>query len=69
MSYMKSEMKRMFMKSYFSYMKYAFPNNEIHPITCKPNDICLTPYLLTSLIDMLDTFVVMGEYYYYHMRY
>lgn len=58
----KKEIIRMFMKSSDSYMKYAYPYNEIHPITCKANDFHLTPLKITTLIDMLDTFVVMGKY-------
>lgn len=58
----KKEIIRMFMKSSDSYMKYAYPHNEIHPITCKANDFHLTPLTITTLIDMLDTFVIMGKY-------
>ena len=64
--------KEMFYHAYDSYMNHAFPHDEIMPATCKPRirgvspsrghiDEVLGRYMLT-LIDSLDTLIVMEEY-------
>ncbi|KAK0404440.1 hypothetical protein QR680_017456 [Steinernema hermaphroditum] len=62
----------MFMHGYNSYMTYAFPHDELMPLSCKgrvrgvtPNrgdvDDAMGNFSLT-LVDTLDTLVVVGEY-------
>ncbi|KAI6238777.1 Alpha-1,2-Mannosidase [Aphelenchoides fujianensis] len=62
----------MFMHAYKSYMQLAFPHDELRPLSCKPRIRGVTPsrgdvddslgnFSLT-LIDSMDTLVVMGEY-------
>lgn len=69
---MLEETKRMFRFGYDAYMKYAFPLDELDPIHCKgrgpdydnPSNInindVLGDYSLT-LVDVLDTLVIMGN--------
>ncbi|KAL1434838.1 hypothetical protein MTO96_001727 [Rhipicephalus appendiculatus] len=69
---MVEEAKRMFQFGYDSYMKYAFPKDELNPIYCtgrgpdydNPSNInindVLGDYSLT-LVDSLDTLAVMGN--------
>jgi mannosidase alpha-like ER degradation enhancer 3 len=62
----------MFMHAYGGYMEYAFPHDELMPISCKPRIRGVTPsrgdvddslgnFSLT-LVDALDTLAVVGEY-------
>ncbi|KAF2358886.1 Glycoside hydrolase family 47 [Trinorchestia longiramus] len=51
--------KRMFYHAYDGYMKYAFPYDELRPITCDGHDTWGS-YSLT-LIDALDTLAIMGN--------
>uniref|UniRef100_A0A7E4VE18 alpha-1,2-Mannosidase n=1 Tax=Panagrellus redivivus TaxID=6233 RepID=A0A7E4VE18_PANRE len=68
---LKAKVKEMFMHGYGNYMKFAFPHDEILPIACTPRirdvtvsrgdvDDILGNFSLT-LIDSLDTLVVLGE--------
>jgi len=66
----REEVRQMFLHSWESYMKNAFPADELRPISCSPRhrndsdrgtlDHSLGGYALT-LIDGLDTLAVMGE--------
>lgn len=42
-------------------MKYAFPSNEIDPITCKPNNVDFVPIQALTLIESLDTLIVLND--------
>uniref|UniRef100_A0AC34QZL4 Alpha-1,2-Mannosidase n=1 Tax=Panagrolaimus sp. JU765 TaxID=591449 RepID=A0AC34QZL4_9BILA len=64
--------KELFLFGYENYMKIAFPHDELMPIACEPRIRGITPsrgdvddalgnFSLT-LIDSLDTLVVIGEY-------
>ncbi|EJD75564.1 Edem3 protein [Loa loa] len=63
--------KEMFMHGYNSYMKYAYPHDELMPLSCKGRQRGVTPprgdvddalgnFSLT-LVDSLDALVVLGE--------
>lgn len=52
--------KDMFYHAYNGYMRHAFPRDELKPISCGGEDT-IGKYSLT-LIDTLDTLVVMGNY-------
>ncbi|VDK69408.1 unnamed protein product [Litomosoides sigmodontis] len=63
--------KEMFMHGYNSYMKYAYPHDELMPLSCKGRQRGVTPprgdvddalgnFSLT-LVDSLDSLVVLGE--------
>eukprot|EP01122_Echinamoeba_exundans_P005148 TRINITY_DN1531_c0_g1_i3.p1 TRINITY_DN1531_c0_g1~~TRINITY_DN1531_c0_g1_i3.p1 ORF type:complete len:653 (-),score=119.87 TRINITY_DN1531_c0_g1_i3:66-2024(-) len=50
----------MFTHAYDSYMRYAFPSDELKPLSCTGGET-LGGYMLT-LVDTLDTLVVVGNY-------
>jgi len=52
------EVKDMFEHAYHGYMKYAYPYDELRPLTCDGVDTWGSYSL--SLIDALDTLIVMG---------
>jgi len=67
---LKNKTKEMIFHAFNGYMKYAFPSDELHPITCNGkdresngnhsvNDV-LGNYTLT-LIDSLDTLAIVGD--------
>lgn len=58
--YLREEVKRMFYHGYDNYMKFAFPLDELKPISCSGYDT-LGGYTLT-LVDTLDTLIVLGNY-------
>lgn len=55
-----SKAKSMFTHAFNGYMKYAFPKDELRPLTCTGSDT-LGGYSLT-LIDSLDALVIFGMY-------
>ncbi|XP_014256253.1 ER degradation-enhancing alpha-mannosidase-like protein 2 [Cimex lectularius] len=57
---LREEVRDMFNHAYSGYLKYAFPYDELRPLTCDGVDTWGS-YSLT-LIDALDTLVVMGNY-------
>lgn len=67
----RDETKKAFLHAFDSYMTYAFPYDEIKPISCQPRrfdekergtlDDVLGGYMLT-LVDSLDTLIIMGEW-------
>ena len=56
---MREEVREMFRFAYRNYMDHAFPRDELSPLSCQGVDT-LGGYALT-LVDSLDTLVVMGE--------
>jgi len=54
--------KEMFIHAYDSYMYHAYPASEVKPITCKPASFNLVKIPGLTLIDSLDTLVVLGNY-------
>ncbi|KAI6195072.1 Alpha-1,2-Mannosidase [Aphelenchoides besseyi] len=71
-SKLKTQAHEMFMHAYRGYMSHAFPADELMPISCQPRIRGITPsrgdvddslgnFSLT-LVDSLDTLVVVGEY-------
>lgn len=51
----------MFAHSYDSYMMHAYPEGEIKPISCKPGIFDLVKIPGLTLIDTLDTLLVLGN--------
>ncbi|CAJ1930189.1 unnamed protein product [Cylindrotheca closterium] len=54
--------KDMFEHAYDSYMYNAYPASEIKPMTCKPAVFNLVRIPALTLIDSLDTLVILGNY-------
>ena len=54
--------RRMFEHAYDSYMYNAFPNSELKPLTCRKGTFGLVKLPALTLIDALDTLVVMQNY-------
>lgn len=57
---LREEVRDMFQHAYDSYLKYAYPYDELRPLSCDGVDTWGS-YSLT-LIDALDTLAVMGNY-------
>ncbi|XP_059479799.1 ER degradation-enhancing alpha-mannosidase-like protein 2 [Neocloeon triangulifer] len=57
---LKEEVRQMFQHAYDGYLKYAYPYDELRPLTCDGIDTWGS-YSLT-LIDALDTLAVVGNY-------
>ncbi|XP_054268962.1 ER degradation-enhancing alpha-mannosidase-like protein 2 [Macrosteles quadrilineatus] len=57
---LREEVREMFNHAYSGYLKYAYPYDELRPLTCDGVDTWGS-YSLT-LIDALDTLAVMGNY-------
>ncbi|KRX45113.1 ER degradation-enhancing alpha-mannosidase-like protein 2 [Trichinella murrelli] len=60
MQYYKEKVKRIFLHAYDSYIQYAFPFDELKPISCAGMNSWGSFSL--SLIDSLDTLIIMGNY-------
>lgn len=56
------KVKEMFYHGYNSYMDNAFPFADLHPITCEGAHFELIKVPLVTLIDTLDTLVILGNY-------
>ena len=52
----------MFMHAYDSYMYNGYPSSEVKPISCKPASFSLVKIPGLTLIDSLDTLVILGNY-------
>eukprot|EP00571_Detonula_confervacea_P007917 CAMPEP_0172332452 /NCGR_PEP_ID=MMETSP1058-20130122/62443_1 /TAXON_ID=83371 /ORGANISM="Detonula confervacea, Strain CCMP 353" /LENGTH=1455 /DNA_ID=CAMNT_0013049737 /DNA_START=662 /DNA_END=5029 /DNA_ORIENTATION=- len=52
----------MFTHAYDSYFYNAFPASELKPLTCQPGVFNLVRIPALTLIDTLDTFIIMGNY-------
>ncbi|XP_023938193.2 ER degradation-enhancing alpha-mannosidase-like protein 2 [Bicyclus anynana] len=57
---LREEVREMFQHAYDSYLKYAYPYDELRPLSCDGMDTWGS-YSLT-LIDTLDMLVIMGNY-------
>lgn len=57
---LKREVKELFYHAYNGYMTYAYPLDELQPLTCRGVDTWGSFSL--TLIDSLDTLIVMGNY-------
>ncbi|CAG9563267.1 unnamed protein product [Danaus chrysippus] len=57
---LREEVKEMFQHAYDSYLRYAYPYDELRPLSCDGMDTWGS-YSLT-LIDALDMLVIMGNY-------
>ena len=51
----------MFYKAYNAYMKFSFPAAELKPMSCQPGTFDLVKLPALTLIDTLDTLLVLGD--------
>lgn len=58
----KQLLQSMFSHAYDSYFHNAFPASELKPLTCQPGVFNLVKIPALTLIDTLDTFIIMGNY-------
>lgn len=58
----REKVRAMFTHAYDSYMKYAFPLGELRPLSCTGGPFDLIKINMVTLIDALDTLIVMGNY-------
>ena len=56
------DLRQMFQRSYDSYMYNAYPTGELKPISCKPGTFDLIRLPALTLIDSLDTMVIMRNF-------
>lgn len=54
--------RNMFTHAYDSYMYHAYPASEVKPLTCKPAVFNLVKIPALTLIDSLDTLIILGNY-------
>ena len=59
---LRDRVKRMFYHGYKNYMSKAFPMDELSPISCSGSVQKQTGGTMLTLIDTLDTLVVLGDY-------
>ena len=55
------EVREMFYHAYGNYMKFAFPNGVLKPISCGGEDFELGKIPMLTLIDSLDTLAIMDD--------
>jgi hypothetical protein len=55
-------LRSMFTHAYDSYFYNAFPASELKPLTCTPGEFNLVRIPALTLIDTLDTLIIMGNY-------
>mmetsp|Transcript_4569 Transcript_4569/g.11608 ORF Transcript_4569/g.11608 Transcript_4569/m.11608 type:complete len:1363 (-) Transcript_4569:166-4254(-) len=60
--YNKRLVQKMFLHAYDNYMYNAYPASEIKPITCTPTQFNLVRIPALTLIDSLDTLIVLGNF-------
>jgi mannosidase alpha-like ER degradation enhancer 2 len=58
----KQLLKKMFTHAWDSYMYNAFPASELKPLTCQPGTFDLVRIPALTLIDTLDTLIIMNNY-------
>eukprot|EP00984_Skeletonema_dohrnii_P019956 scaffold9652_cov103-Skeletonema_dohrnii-CCMP3373.AAC.1 len=58
----KQLLKQMFTHAWDSYMYNAFPASELQPLTCRPGTFNLVRIPALTLIDTLDTLIIMNNY-------
>jgi hypothetical protein len=56
------KVRDMFYHSYHSYLQHAFPKGELKPISCEGGHFDLIKIPLVTLIDTLDTLIVMNDF-------
>ena len=57
-----ARVRDMFYHAFNGYMEYGFPAAELQPISCQPGQFDLVKLPLVTLIDSLDTLVIMGDH-------
>ena len=55
-------LQSMFTHAYDNYFYNAFPASELKPLSCKPGQFDLVKIPALTLIDTLDTLIIMGNY-------
>lgn len=58
----KEAARRMFVHAYDGYMYHAYPKGELAPVTCSGRSFDMIRLPAVTLIDTLDTLVVMGNF-------
>jgi mannosidase alpha-like ER degradation enhancer 2 len=58
----KQLLKQMFVHAWDSYMYNAFPASELQPLTCEPGTFDLVRIPALTLIDTMDTLIIMNNY-------
>ena len=58
----KSQVKSMFYHAYDAYMTHAFPAAELRPLSCTGGKFDLIKIPMVTLIDSLDTLVILGNH-------
>ncbi|KAL7499794.1 hypothetical protein ACHAWT_007908 [Skeletonema menzelii] len=58
----KQLLKKMFTHAWDSYMYNAFPASELQPLTCRPGTFDLVRIPALTLIDTMDTLIIMNNY-------
>lgn len=58
----KEAARRMFVQAYDGYMYHAYPKGELAPVTCSGRSFDMIRLPAVTLIDTLDTLVVMGNF-------
>jgi len=58
----KQLLQSMFTHAYDAYMHNAFPASELKPLTCQPGKFNLVKVPALTLIDTLDTLIIMGNF-------
>jgi hypothetical protein len=59
---LKQRVKDIFYHAYNAYMENAFPAGELHPVSCEGGNFDLIKIPYVTLIDSLDTLIVMSDY-------
>ena len=54
--------REMFYRGYDAYMTHALPDAELRPLSCTGGNFDLVKVPMVTLIDTLDTLVIMGDY-------
>ena len=52
----------MFNKGYNAYLRHGFPMDELKPLSCRGRNFELTAGNMLTLVDSMDTLVVLGNY-------
>merc|ERR1711862_717894 len=58
----KEKLKSMFIHGYDSYINLAYPSSELKPLTCRAGRFNLARIPCLTLIDTLDTLLILGNY-------
>ncbi len=58
----RERIRSMFDHGYSSYMSHAFPEGDLNPLSCRGEPFDLIKIPLVTLIDSLDTLVIMGNH-------